>query len=30
MEKYIYDKTNGWWYELVEDYCLFWQSFRKS
>ena len=22
MEKYIYDKTNGWWYELVGDYYL--------
>ena len=22
MEKYIYDHTNGWWYELVGDYYL--------
>lgn len=22
MEKYIYDKSNGWWYELVGDYYL--------
>ena len=22
MEKYIYDPTNGWWYELIGDYYL--------
>lgn len=22
MEKYIYDSTNGWWYELVGDYYI--------
>lgn len=22
MEKYIYDPTNGWWYELVGDYYI--------